>query len=92
MLNEMTVSTRAEAVGRNVRFRYVLRVEKGLAPSKLSEFATETQRESVTKFCAVNANNPAFDRGLYYTFTYVNTFGEKLAEFNVEKAICKNQR
>lgn len=29
LLDEMTVSTRAIAIGRNVRFEYVLRVKKG---------------------------------------------------------------
>ena len=92
MLDEMTVSTRAVAIGRNVRFEYVLRVKKGLPPSKLKEFSNETRREIVPKSCAVNANNPGFDRGLHYTFVYVNTYGEKLAEFTVDKATCKLQK
>lgn len=90
-LDEMTVSTRAIAIGRNVQFEYVLRVKKGLPPTKLKEFSDETRREILPKACQQNANNPAFDRGLYYTFAYMNTYGEKLAEFNVDKAICQHQ-
>ena len=91
-LDDMTVSTRAVAVGRNVRFEYVLRVKKALPLAKLREFAEETQREIVPKSCAVNAKNPAFDRGLTYTFAYTNTYGEKLAEFNVDPAVCRSYR
>lgn len=88
-LDDMTVATRAVAIGRNVRFEYVLRVKKGLPQSKLKEFSEETQREVVPKSCAVNAKNPAFDLGLTYTFAYTNTYKEKLAEFIVDKAVCK---
>jgi hypothetical protein len=84
----MTVSTRAIAVSRNVRFENVLRVKKGLSSAKLKEFSDELRREILPKACQQNANNPAFDRGLYYTFTYKNTYGEKLAEFNVDKKTC----
>lgn len=91
-LDDMTVSTRAVAVGRNVRFEYVLRVKKALPTAKRREFADETQREIVPKSCAVNAKNPAFDRGLTYTFSYSNTYNEKLTEFSVDKAICKNYK
>ena len=88
-LDDMTVSTRAVAIGRNVRFEYVLRVKKGLPVAKLKEFSDETQREVIPKSCAANAKNPAFDRGLTYTFSYTNTYKEKLAEFVVDQAICK---
>lgn len=91
-LDDMTVASRAVAVGRNVRIENVLRVKKGLPPSKLKEFSDETQREVVPRACAVNANNPAFGRGLTYTFAYTNTYGEKLAEFTVDQALCKNYR
>lgn len=90
LLDDMTVSSRAVAIGRNVRFENVLRVKKGLPSAKLREFSDETQREIVPKSCAVNAKNPAFDRGLSYTFAYTNTYGEKLAEFTVDKAVCRN--
>jgi hypothetical protein len=92
MLDDMTVSSTATAVGRNVRFENVLRVKRGLPPTKLKEFSDETQREVVPKSCAVNAKNPAFDRGLTYTFVYKNTYGEKLAEFTVDQGVCKTYR
>lgn len=88
MLDDMTVSTQAVAVARNVRFENILRVRKGLPAGKIREFYEETRREIVPKSCAMNAKNPAFDRGLTYTFDYMNTSGEKLAEFTVDKAIC----
>ncbi len=44
------------------------------------------------RLLAVNEKNPAFDRGLTYTFAYTNTFGEKLAEFTVDKAICSTYK
>lgn len=88
MLDDMTISTQAVAVARNVRFENILRVRKGLPPAKIREFSEETRREIVPKSCAMNAKNPAFDRGLTYTFAYANTYGEKLAEFTVDKAIC----
>jgi hypothetical protein len=91
LLDDMTVSTRSVAIGRNIRFEYVLRVKKSLPSEKLRAFSDETRREILPKACQQNANNPAFDRGLYYTFTYLNTYGEKLAEFNVDKATCQHQ-
>ena len=90
LVDDMTVSSRAIAVKRNVRFENVLRVKKGLPSDKLKEFADETKREILPKACKVNANNPAFSRGLYYTFVYYNTYGEKLAEFDVDEATCRS--
>jgi hypothetical protein len=92
MLDDMTASSTAKAVGRNVRFENTLRVKKGLPPAKLREFSDVTKAEVISKSCAVNAKNPAFDRGLTYTFTYRNTYGEKLAEFTVDQQSCSNYR
>lgn len=92
LLDGMTVSTRAVAISRNVRIECVLRVKKGLSPAELREFSDELRREILPKACQQNANNPAFDRGLYYTFTYINTYGEKLAEFDVDKETCRLQK
>ena len=50
------------------------------------------RREIVPKSCAANVKNPAFDRGLTYTFAYTNTYGEKLAEFTVDLAVCRSYR
>lgn len=92
MLDDMTASTRAVAVGRNVRFEYVLRVRRGLLPSELKEFSDETQRRIVPRACAMAANNPAVDRGLSYTYSYLNTHGDKLAEFSIDRSICRLQK
>lgn len=91
MLDDVTVSTRAIAIGRNVRLEYVLRLKKNLPPTKLKEWSGETRHEILPKACQANANNPAFDRGLYYTFAYTNTYGDKLTEFIVDKATCKRE-
>jgi long-subunit fatty acid transport protein len=88
LIDDMTVFTRATAQGRNVRIEYVLRVKKGLPPQKIREFADETKREVLPHSCAQNARNPAFDRGLSFSFVYTNTDGEKLANFTVDKQAC----
>lgn len=90
MLDDMTTSFNAIAVGRNVRFEYVIRVKKGLPLNKIKEWLDATRSEITPKSCAQNANNPAFDRGLSYTFAYSNTYGEKLGDVFVDKATCKN--
>jgi len=92
MLDDTTVSAQAIAVARNVRFENVLKVQKDIPPAKSKDFAEEARRKIIPKSCAVNAKNPAFDRGLTYTFSYTNTYGEKLAEFNVDKSICSTYK
>lgn len=90
MLDEMTVSFNAVAVGRNVRFDNVIRVKKGLPPNIIKEWLDATRADIIPKSCAQNSNNPAFDRGLSYTFAYSNTYDEKLGDVFVDEAICKN--
>lgn len=91
MLDEMTVSFNATATGRNVRFEHVLRVKKGLAPQVIKEWLDQTRSDILPKSCAQNANNPAFGRGLSYTFAYSNTYGEKLGDVFVDKATCRSR-
>jgi hypothetical protein len=86
MTDEMTVSTRA--VSRNVIFENILRVKKGLKRTELKEYQKAVSEEMVPRVCRQNANNPAFDRGLFYTFIYINTYGEKLAEIIIDKETC----
>ena len=90
MLDEMTVSFNAVAVGRNVRFENVIGVKKGLPLATIKEWLDATRAEVIPKSCAQNAKNPAFDRGLSFTFAYSNTYGEKLGEVFVDKTTCKN--
>lgn len=92
LVDEMTVSSRASAIGRNVRIDNVLRVQKNLPLLKIKEFGDETLREIAPKVCAANSKNPAFDRGLSYTFSYLNTHGERLTEFTIDKTFCTNRR
>ena len=91
MLDDMTVSFNAVAVGRNVRFENVIRVKKGLLPDTIKEWLDATRAEIIPKVCAQNAKNPAFDRGLSYTFAYSNAYGEKLGDVFVDQTTCRNQ-
>lgn len=90
MLDEMTVSFKAIADGRNVRFENVIRVKQGLPASKTKQWLDATRAEIIPRVCSQNSNNPAFDRGLSYTFAYVNTYGEKLGDVFVDKNTCRN--
>ena len=90
VLDDMTASFRAVAVGRNVRFENVIRVKKGLPPDTVKEWLNATASVIIPKICAQNAKNPAFDRGLSYTFAYSNTYGEKLGDVFIDKSTCKN--
>ena len=85
--DEMTVSSTAEALGRQIIFKNVLRVQKDLPKQKLDEFRNALQEEILPKTCMVNANNVTFmEMGLYYTFVYFNTYGQKLAEITINRA------
>lgn len=90
MLDEMTVSFNAVAVGRNVRFENIIRVKKGLPSNTIKGWLDATRAEIIPKSCTQNAKNPAFDRGLSYTFAYSNTYGEKLGDVFVDKTTCRN--
>ena len=87
-LDEMTVSSTAQAIGKNIRFTNVLRVRQGLSQAKRNEFQIALCSEMVPKICRANADNVALEKGLYYTFLYFNTYGEKLAEFIVNARAC----
>lgn len=79
--DEMTVSNTAKAVGRNVIFTSVLRVQKGLQPAKLAEFRAGLFDMLVPPACKINSipENVAFSKmGLFYTFLVFNTYNEKL--------------
>ena len=86
--DEMTVSSSAKAVGKNVIVSYVQRVRKDVPSDKLAEYQAEMYKEIVPQACKANANNPAFKDGLYYTFVYTSHYGQKLAEFSVSKQTC----
>jgi len=87
--DDMTVSSTAEARGKQIVFTNVLRVQKDLPKQKLDEFRNALLEELVPKVCAANANSvPFMKMGLYYTFVYYNTYGQKLAEITVDRAAC----
>lgn len=89
ILDPMTSSSSAKAVGKNVIFTNVLRVRKGLSKSELKQFQTELYNEIVPKVCAHNSENEAFKRGLYYTFVYNSIHGENLARIKIDTQTCK---
>ena len=60
MKDEMTVSSSAQAIGKNVILKYVLRVKRDVSKQKLDEYRSELYQEIVPKACRVNSNNPAF--------------------------------
>jgi hypothetical protein len=88
MKDEMTVSSSAQAIGKNVILKYVLRVKRDVSKQKLDEYRSELYQEIVPKTCRVNSNNPAFKDGLFYTFVYVSHYGQPLAELVVNKRVC----
>jgi hypothetical protein len=90
MLDDMTVSFNAVAVGRNVRFENVIRLKKGLTPDEINEWLSATSTEIIPNICALNVKNQAFDRGLSYTFAYSNTYGEKVGDVFIDQTTCRN--
>ena len=88
MKDDMTVSSSAHAIGKNVILKYVLRVKRDASKQQLDEYRSVLYRDIVPKACRVNSNNPAFKDGLFYTFVYVSHYGQQLAEIVVSKRIC----
>lgn len=88
MLGDNLLATSAVAVGRNVRLTYVVRTRRGLTQQQRSEFVAATKADVMPRACQVNAGNPAFERGLYYTFIYDNSRGERLTSFDVDRQLC----
>lgn len=88
MKDQMTVSSSAQAVGKNVIFKYVLRVNRDVSKQKLGEYRSELYQEIVPKTCRANLDNPAFRDGLFYTFVYVSHYGQLLAELVVNLHVC----
>ena len=76
------VRTNAAARGKEVIFRYVLKTAPGANPGSLRE-------QVLPKTCQLNASNPAFKDGLYYTFEYADVSGRQLSKFSVGLAQCR---
>ncbi len=92
MKDEMTVSSSAQAIGKNVILKYVLRVKRDVSKQKLDEYRSELYQEIVPKICRLNSKNPAFKDGLFYTFVYVSHYGQPMAELVVNKRVCGNRQ
>lgn len=88
-LDDMTVSFNAVSAGRNVRFENVLRVKNGLTQNEIAQWLAATQLEIIPLACVQNANNPAFERGLSYTYSYSSIYEQKMGDILVDKATCR---
>lgn len=86
--DDITVSSTARAAKGNVIFTNVLRVQKGLPVAKLAEFKAALYADVMPQTCAANKEVFSWRKGLYYTFIYDNTYGERLAEFVVDERAC----
>ena len=91
ILDGFTIATSARAEGKRVIFNNVIRIQKGLAPSKLAEFQAGAYNDIAPKTCAIAANHLGFDRGMSYEFVFDNAYGERLADFVVDKNVCANE-
>ena len=87
--DEMVAASTAKVMGKKIIFENTLRVRQGLSAAKLKQFAEHTQDEVIPKTCAVRGNAIGFDRGMSYQFIYKNLYGDLLADFHVNKAVCE---
>lgn len=88
MKDDMTASSTAQAIGKNVILKYVLRVKRDLPKQQVEEWRSKVYRDIIPKTCRANSNNPAFKDGLFYTFVYVSHHGQQLAEIVVNNRVC----
>jgi predicted acyltransferase (DUF342 family) len=89
MTDDMTVSSTAQSIGKNVILKNVLRVKRNVSKGELEEYRAALLQEIVPKACAENSNNSAFKEGLFYTFVYVSHYGQPLAEVIINERICQ---
>jgi hypothetical protein len=87
-LDDMTISSTATAVGKNVIIKNIQRFRRNISKEKLSEYQSMLYKELVPNVCQANKNNPAFKQGLYYTFIYVSHYDQKLAKFTFNEKTC----
>ena len=88
MYDGVLIGTAATARGKNIEFSNVLKVKPGLSKDKINEFQASTRNEIFPEACRINANNPAFMKGLTYTYIYHSISGQKLAEFMINQQSC----
>ena len=88
MYDGVLIGTAATARGKNIEFSNVLKVKPSLSKEKVSEFQAATRNEIFPEACRINKDNPAFVKGLTYTYIYHSISGQKLAEFSVSKQSC----
>lgn len=86
--DDITISSTATSLGSNVRFTSVLRIRPDTPEVKMRQFRDMNMRETTQKACIANRSNPAFARGLSYTFAYHDQGGRPIQEFSVTKELC----
>lgn len=87
--DEMTASSTATPNGKQLIFRNVMRIKKGLLPQQLAAFRSGLVDEVVRPACAANMKTWTFAKDLTYQFIYDNTYGERLAVVDVSLPICQ---
>lgn len=78
----------ASAQGRNVTFVYYINLRPGVSQEQLTEWRRLTEAELIPSVCKQNANNPAFPRGLSYTYDYQTRDGNQLGKVFIDQAKC----
>jgi hypothetical protein len=89
--NDVTISSTAQAVGKNVIFKNIIRTGANKSKQWLDEHRALLYQDVVPKVCQANVNNPAFKDGLFYTFVYISDSGQLLAEIVINKQVCDNK-
>lgn len=77
------VQTQAIAKGKEVILRFVLKASPNANPNAL-------QDRVLPATCQINARNPAFKEGLFYTFEYTDVNGRQISRFSVGASQCKS--
>jgi len=91
--DDMTLSSTAEARGKQIIITNILRVQKDLSKQEIDKFKSELYREIVPKTCRVNSKNVAFiELGLQYTFIYFSKYNQKIAEIMIDNNVCSKLR
>jgi hypothetical protein len=76
------VRTQATAKGKEVIFRFVIKASPNANPNALQDHVLPAT-------CQMNASNPAFKDGLFYTFEYTDVNRRQISRFSVGSSQCR---
>ena len=79
---------RAESQGKNVTFVHFMKLRPNVSQEAINGWQRETEKEILPGACAVNKDNPAFSRGLSYTFSYRTRDEKQFMSVYVDRAKC----